>query len=313
MNIKWLEIIVVTSQEAKEAVADMLYCRGATGVIVEDSELPHGALDNEDYAERPEPNIPLEEVRVTAYLPIGKNAPGLVEGLQSSLAALVECGLDPGRAEVVLSEVQEEDWATAWKAYFKPLRIGERLVVKPTWEDVEPAPHEVVVEIDPGMAFGTGTHPTTVMCLMLLEKQGLAGCRVLDLGCGSGILALAAARLGAGSVVAADYDPIAVAAAEENVRQNGLADVIEVVESSLFSRVEGRFDVIVANLTAKIIIEALPDVPGHLAAGGVLIVSGIIREKLAVVEDELVRQGLSMAEVRAEGEWVALVAKGAEA
>ena len=174
MNIKWLEIIVVTSQEAKEAVADMLYCRGATGVIVEDSELPLGALDNEDYAERPEPNIPLEEVRVTAYLPIGKNAPGLVEGLQSSLAALVECGLDPGRAEVVLSEVQEEDWATAWKAYFKPLRIGERLVVKPTWEDVELAPHEVVVEIDPGMAFGTGTHPTTVMCLMLLEKQGLA-------------------------------------------------------------------------------------------------------------------------------------------
>lgn len=305
-----MEIVVVTSQEAKEAVADMLYCRGATGVVVEDSELSHAVLDSDDYVAELEPDIPLEEVRVTAYLPMGQSGAALVENLRLEIAALVGCNLDPGRAEVVLSEVQEEDWATAWKTYFKPMRIGDRLVVKPSWENVEIAPHEVVVEIDPGMAFGTGTHPTTVMCLVLLEKQNLAGCRALDLGCGSGILSLAAAKLGASTVIAADVDPIAVTVARENVRHNQLERVVEVLESSLFSRVQGRFDVIVANLTAKIIMDALPDVPRHLAAGGVLVASGIIKEKLCAVESAMVAAGLAVMEVISEGEWVALVAKG---
>ncbi len=312
MNTKWMEIVVVTSQEAKEAVADMLYCRGATGVIVEDTELPLDALDNEDYARQLERDIPLEEVRITAYLPVGPCSVALVESLRLALATLVECNLAPGRAEVTWSEVQEEDWATAWKAYFKPLRIGDRLVVKPSWEDVEAAPHEVIVEVDPGMAFGTGTHPTTVMCLVLLEKQNLAGCRVLDLGCGSGILSLAAAKLGASRVVAADLDPIAVTVAKENVRHNKLESVVEVVESSLFSRVQGKFDVIVANLTAKIIREALPEVPSYLVAGGVLVASGIIKEKLPAVVSALTAHGLAVLEVVSEGEWVALVAKGGE-
>ncbi|MBT9176701.1 MAG: Ribosomal protein L11 methyltransferase [Firmicutes bacterium] len=312
MNNKWMEIVVVTSQAAKEAVADMLYCRGATGVIVEDTELPLGALDNEDYARQLEQDIPLEEVRVTAYLPVGPSSIALVESLRLALATLGECNLDPGRAEVVLSEVQEEDWATAWKAYFKPLRIGDRLVVKPSWEDVEAAPHEVIVEIDPGMAFGTGRHPTTVMCLVRLEKQNLTGCRVLDLGCGSGILSLAAAKLGASSVVSVDHDTVAVAVAQANVRHNRLESIVEVVESSLFSRVQGKFDVIVANLTAKIIMEALPEVPMHLAAGGVLVASGIIKEKLPAVVSALTAHGLAVLEVVSEGEWVALVAKGGE-
>ena len=310
MNTKWMEIVVVTSQEAKEAVADMLYCRGATGVVVEDSELSREALDNEDYIAHLEPDIPLEEVRVTAYLPMGPSSAALVESLRLELAALVECNLDPGRAEIVLSEVQEEDWATAWKAYFKPMRIGDRLVVKPSWEGVEAAPHEVVVEIDPGMAFGTGTHPTTVMCLVLLEKLNLAGCRTLDLGCGSGILSLAAAKLGASTVIAADVDPIAVTVARENVRHNQLERIVEVVESSLFARVQGRFDVIVANLTAKIIMEALPDVPRYLAGGGVLVASGIIKERLPAVEAAMADHGLAVMEVISEGKWVALVAKG---
>ncbi len=310
MNTKWMEIVVVTTQEAKEAVADMLYCRGATGVIVEDSELAYGALDNEDYARHLEPDIPLEEVRVTGYLPVGQSKAALVDSLRQALTALVECNLDAGRAEVLISEVQEEDWATAWKAYFKPLRIGERLVIKPSWEEVVAAPHEVVVEIDPGMAFGTGTHPTTVMCLKLLEKTALESRRVLDLGCGSGILSLAAAKLGAASVTGADSDPVAVAVAQENVRHNQLESIVKTVESHLFSHVTGQFDVIVANLTAKIILEALPEVPSHLSDGGLLIASGIIRDKLPAVESALAAHGLSVQEVVCEGEWVALVAKG---
>jgi len=307
--MKWMEVAVTTSQEAKDAVADMLYRRGATGVVVEDTALPPGALDNEDYVPELEPNILLEEVRVTGYLPLGETAGALIESLRLELTALAQFDLDPGQAEVVCSEIQEEDWATAWKQHYKPLYLGDRLVIKPSWETIKARPHDVVIEIDPGMAFGTGTHATTVMCLMALQKIDLAGCRVLDLGCGSGILSLAAAKLGASSVVSADNDPVAVTVARENVRLNQLETIVSVVESSLCSRVVGEFDVVVANLTAKIITEALPEVVRHLTANGTLVASGIIQAKRNAVEASMAQYGLTVEDVTTEGEWVALVAK----
>lgn len=306
--MKWMEITVVTSQEAKEAVADILYRAGATGVVVEDAALPILADDLEDYSPIAIPDIPLEEVRVTAYLPLLESVAAVIESIRLEVVALTDFGLDPGRGEVLLAEVEEEDWATAWKQYYKPVRIGQRVIVKPSWENVDAPEGVVVVELDPGMAFGTGTHPTTMMCLEYLELTELRDKRVLDMGCGSGILSIAAAKLGAREVVALDYDPVAVDVAKKNVEHNRVNDKVFVGESNLFSKASGTFDIIVANIIARVIIEAIPDVHKYLNPGGLFLASGIIREKQDAVEDALLRYGFEVSACKTEGEWVALTA-----
>lgn len=307
--MKWMEITVVTSQEAKEAVVDILYRAGATGVVMVDATSPTLADDVEDYSPDVLPSMPLEEVSVTAYLPLPQTLPAVIDGLRLEVAALVDFDLDPGRGEVILTEVEEEDWATAWKQYYKPIYIGSDLIIKPTWENLENVqPGTVVVELDPGMAFGTGTHSTTVMCLEYLQKLNIAKKRVLDLGTGSGILAITAAKLGANRVDALDYDPTAVRVAQANVEHNHVEHLVTVRESNLFSAAQGHYDIIVANIIARIIIDALPQATQYLAPGGVLIASGIILDKLDAVLAKLDEQGFEVQEKNIQGEWVAIAA-----
>ncbi|KAF0198137.1 MAG: ribosomal protein L11 methyltransferase [Bacillota bacterium] len=305
--MKWTEITVITSQEAKEAVTDILYRAGATGVVIVDATSVLLADDVEDYSPAPPPDIPLEEVRVTAYLSIEQSLPAIIDGVRLEVAALVDYDLDPGRGEVILAEVEDEDWATAWKQYYKPVLIGPRVVIKPSWEALDYDTDKVVVELDPGMAFGTGTHPTTVMCLEYLQEYTLENKKVLDLGCGSGILSIAAAKLGAKEVLALDYDPVAVKVAAQNVQHNGIDAVVTVRESNLFAVVQGEYDVVVANIIARIIIEAMPAVKAHLSPCGIFIASGIIQEKLGGVLAAMVEHNLRVIEQRTQGEWVALV------
>jgi len=203
--------------------------------------------------------------------------------------------------------VREEDWADSWKQYYKPIKTGKRLVIVPVWETYEPEEGEIIVLMDPGMAFGTGTHETTRLCAGFVESYTTDGCTVLDVGCGSGILAIAAAKLGAGECFACDIDPVAVRVAVENTELNDTPNVKCAVSDLLRQtpRTEGGYNVIVANIVADIIIRLAPDVGEYLAENGVFIVSGIIAERANEVLDALHAAGYRVEDERYENGWYA--------
>ncbi len=306
-----MEITVTTSQEAKEAAADILYQQGVNGLVIEDSYPIALEADVEDYTPLPETEFPLEEVRLIAYLPLDEQLASKVDSIRQLVAALADYDLDPGRAEVSLSEVEDEDWATAWKAYYKPIPVGEKLLIKPSWEDIEPT-DRLVIELDPGMAFGTGTHATTTMCLEILERLIKGGERVIDVGCGSGILSIAAALLGASQVQALDYDPVAVKVARENITTSGVGAIVSVAQSDLLQAASGKAHIIVANIIARIIIQLIPQLDAFLAPGGLFIASGIIGERLDAVLASLAAHDFEVVEEMNEDDWYALVCRKRE-
>jgi ribosomal protein L11 methyltransferase len=214
-------------------------------------------------------------------------------------------------AQPSVTTVNSEDWSTSWKVIFKPLRIGRRLLIVPSWEQVEAGPDDIVLSLDPGMAFGTGGHETTRLCLerleaVLLSRLSAPPASVLDLGTGSGILAMAAARLGAGRVRAVDIDPEAVEVARENIAINGLTERIECSTTPL-ETLDGPFDVILANILAEELVRLAPQLTARLACGGVLILSGILAEKEAFVRGGFAAQPLAYLETARQGEWVAML------
>jgi ribosomal protein L11 methyltransferase len=227
--------------------------------------------------------------------------------LKDTLRTLPQAGVRGVFPEITVRFVEESDWADAWKQYFKPQRIGRRIVVKPTWETFDPAPDDLILQIDPGMAFGTGLHATTRLCLRALEDVVSPGAQVADVGTGSGILAVGAALLGAGRVEAVDVDPLAVRIARENVTLNGVADVVQVEEAD--APPVGPFDVVVANILADVILGMAPALRDALRPGGVLVASGIIDTRAGDVEHGLEAAGFAAVELRSEGEWAALTAR----
>lgn len=226
------------------------------------------------------------------------------------LAFLRERLTAAGLAEVAkleLNGVNEEDWANAWRAYYKPLHIGERMVIVPAWESYEPKDGEIVVTMDPGMAFGTGSHETTRLVIGLLEKYTKEGCRMLDVGCGSGILAICASKLGAGECFAYDIDPTAVRVANENIEKSGIANVTCAVADLLRGVDESRpYDLITANIVADIIIRMAPDVGKHMHENTVLLVSGIILGRSEDVVNALEANGLKITERVVDNDWCAM-------
>ena len=206
-------------------------------------------------------------------------------------------------------ELKKEDWAEVWKKYFDVIPVSETLVIKPSWEAYEPKDGDLVLELDPGMAFGTGTHETTFMCMEQLEKYVTPGCRAIDVGCGSGILGLAAAKLGAADVLAIDLDELAVKVAAENTEKNGLSNVVRVAHGDLLEKREEKADVIVANIIADVICYLCGPVKKHLLEGGTFICSGIIREREEDVQRALAAAGYTVCNRLAKGEWVCLAAK----
>ncbi len=213
--------------------------------------------------------------------------------------------------KIDISGVNEDDWANSWKAYYKPIKIGEKMVIVPAWEKYDAAPNEIVVRMDPGMAFGTGSHETTRLVIGLLEKYTKGGERVLDVGCGSGILAICARKLGAGLCRAYDIDPVAVKVARENIKDSGETN-ISCEQSDLLRQVDitdGGYDIICANIVADIIIRMTPDVARYLNDGGIILASGIILERSQDVISCFEENGFEIADKAIDNGWCALVVK----
>jgi len=307
--MRWARISVVTTHEGADLIANILMELGAAGTEIDDPSLVNEYIDAGlwDYTDLPRAED-TETVTVRAYLPEDARLESSLLALAERIAALRHAGAALGAGTISHSFVADEDWAETWKAYIHTEKIGERIVVRPTWEEYTPSADEIVIELDPGAAFGTGAHATTAMCLRWLEHLVSPGMRVYDVGCGSGILAVAAAKLGAGEVIAMDYDPVAVSVAEENIRQNNVHNVVA-CESDLLSACGGAApaELITANIIADVIIRLFAQLDRHLAPGGTLLASGIIDDRIADVEHAAAEHGFTVLDMTCEKEWAAMI------
>ena len=314
--MKWIEIKIKTTEEACDAVSEMLTNIGAGGVAIEDPNDIRQEVSKPntlDYADEDFLNNLGEDVVIKAYFHGNTNVNELVQLVKEKIAYISNF-LNTGEGYAGFSEVDDEDWSTAWKKYYKPLKISERIVIKPTWEEYKKEAQDIVVELDPGMAFGTGTHETTKMCAQLLEKYIKTGDTVLDVGCGTGILSIIAAKLGASHVTAIDIDEMAVKVTKENSTLNKVQDTVVsfagVLDMSTGESLKNeKADVIVANIIANVIIDIAPIVPHYLKQGGHFITSGIIKERKEEVVEAYLRLGYTMEADQDMGEWVAMAFK----
>ena len=311
--MKWTEVLIKVDPQAVEAVTDILYGLGAQGVAIDEPVDVQKLREDElywDYIDEKLLENDTEETKIMAYFSEEEtNLPEKIAVIKEKIRNLTEFGLSIGSGTVELSNVNQEDWESAWKQYFKPVHVTDRIVVKPEWEEYSPQEGEIVIEIDPGMAFGTGTHETTSMCINQIEKNLKAGDRVIDIGSGSGILSMAAVLLGAEKATGVDLDPVAVRGALENVELNNLQDKIEILHGNLTDVIEEKADIVVANIMADIILILLEDVREFIKDDGLFISSGIIQEKRAAVEARLLEKNFSIVEVETKGEWCAITAQ----
>lgn len=302
----WLEVTVCASPGTVEAVAELFEEMETGGVIIEDPAviLRYAAETHPDEWGVPGKVSEHDWPLVKSYFPVNQ---GLNRRLSDFYQALESLSFNNQVPRVSTRRVADEDWANAWRAYYKPVRAGQRLVVEPSWLEWNGAAGDLVIEMDPGMAFGCGTHATTLLCLRLLEMHVHSGATVYDVGTGSGILAVAAAKLGAGRVTATDLDETACQVALENVARNQAAGIVRVVHGNLLDLVEGQADLIVSNIIADVIISLTPDASRALAPDGIFIASGIIADRAGEVRAAMETHGLAVRDRLGEGHWVALV------
>ncbi len=311
--MEYIELTVSTSTEGTEIVSEVFMKLGATGTqIIDRNDVP-----DED---KPKNNWELIDKTVKENMPQAPEVKAWFEKddtlfekislLKQNLSALLSQDTEAmlGTLSLNETEVQQTDWSENWKKYYKPFRAGKHLVIKPTWEKFDKKEDDLIIEIDPGMAFGTGTHETTKMCIELIEKYYTAG-NILDIGTGSGILAIAAAKLGAKDITAVDIDKDAVQVAIENVALNHLSDTIVVKEGDLVQGIDQTFDFAVANILAPIIIMLLNPLKKHLKKDALFICSGIINDKEQDVLDALEREHYKVLEVLRMGDWTAIVSR----
>ena len=294
---KWLELSVQAPREFVEPLTSLFLKYGHAGVAVEE---PGGF--NPDEGESPPDS---GHVRVMTYLPVGPTTRSREDGIDVGVRLMAQLG---PVSKLQRREVDETEWQDSWREHFHTLHVGSRTVIVPTWRSYDPEEGDVVIELDPGMAFGTGHHPTTTMCLVALEELVKPGCSVLDLGCGSGILSIAAAKLGASDVLALDIDATAAETAAANVRQNGAGAVVTVGEGTLpyESLRPGGYDVVVANISSTVIGNLAGDIARAVTRGGSVVASGVLDQARESVVERLEEAGLSLDRVDADGDWVAL-------
>ena len=298
--MKWAQVKITTSQEASDAVANYLFERDATGVEIRDE---------------PSSNSPA----LISYFPMDDLVGERVQNLRDFLATLLQVGIDTQPATVSLRCIEEENWSEQWRSAFPPQKIGKRLIIAPTWDDVTPKSSEVLIRLDPGMAFGTGQHPTTQLSLELLEAAIRDSDVVADIGTGSGILAIAAAKLGAKWIDAIDLDAAAIPIAQHNIQLNGVESVVGLHHADGLNALDRKYPLIVANILTKVILPMIPKCLKCLKPAGRLILSGIMASEAQKVEDQLKANGFRVLEVRqlkdrseitkSGGNWVGILAQ----
>ncbi len=313
--MRWFEVTVTTSLEMVDWIADVFHANGADGVAIEDSEVMEQTYDSiygvinglnpDDY--------PAEGARIKGYIHDGFDLEDLEQQLVETLARWKQDGTDVGDGSISRREVVETDWATAWQDYYHPVKVSERIGIAPTWEPFEEGTEpEIVIKLDPGMAFGTGTHATTTLCMQLLEQIIHGAEQVADVGTGTAILAISAIKLGAAHVVALDLDPVAIESAERNCAENTVSNQVTIIQNEMGIALEtygAKPDVLVANLLAEIIVALAGDFSAWIKPGGRGIFSGIIENKKAVASEALEQNGWSIVRVIREGDWIAMEAK----
>lgn len=336
--MKYIELKIHASRQGVEMVTEMLMRNGITAISVDDPADLQDILDKKneygwDYIDDAVKDRPDREPQVKVYLDDTEEGREQLQHLKIEVMKLKSLELegkfgwdvDFGRLYAEAEVVDDEAWKDKWKEYFKPARITDRIVVCPSWEEFEAGPQDLVIDIDPGMAFGTGTHETTRLCMALMQlylaKAGIgsnsgqaadqagASARVLDVGCGSGILSIGAALLGASEVTGVEIDPDAVAVAKENVEKNGLSDRIRILEGDLTEGLDLEADIIVANLMADLVMRLAGPAGDHLAEHGVFISSGILVEKRETVSQAIRSAGFTIEKVVTDGEWCAIAAR----
>lgn len=307
--MKWTEVCIVTTEEASDAVSEMLTSIGAGGVVIEDPNEIRRQIESPgslDYADQEFMDSLGTDVTIKAYFNQGSTSEEIIILIQEKLRFISQF-LDTGKGYQGYSEVDDEDWATAWKKYYKPFHISDSVVIKPSWEEYERQTGEIVIEMDPGMAFGTGTHETTRLCSQLLEKYVQKGDTVIDVGCGTGILSIIAVKLGASHAEAVDIDEVAARVTAENCTINGVLDKITVKKGVLADLQPRKADIVVANIIADVVIGLSAIMPNYLKEGGILLTSGIIKERRDDVINAYTGLGFKFLNNLEMGEWVAIV------
>lgn len=311
--MNWIEASIFTTSEAIEEVSSFLYDLGITGLVIEDNQDLINFLQSDnktwDYVDDELLKkcdsqscikfYVLDDIQGKEKLALVTSAIGELKNLNTEI--------DFGELNIKIANVSENDWANNWKKYYKPIRIGKTVVIKPSWEDYDRKEGDLVVEIDPGMAFGTGTHETTSMCIELLQKYIKKDDTVLDIGCGSGILSITSAVLGAKRVLGVDFDSVAVTVASDNVKKNNLENIVTVKCGDLMDVVDIKGNIIVANIVADVIIKLSKDVSKFSLSNCLFIASGIIKDRLNDVKTAFAAQNFEIIEIVSKGEWVAVV------
>lgn len=307
--MKWTEIKIKANAETEDIISNILYDIGATGLSIDDPaevlQLSKSKKDW-DFIDASLLDISSEEILIKAYFSESEDIDKKIKEIEKHIKEMPILNIDDHT--ISTTKVDENDWAESWKKYYKPVRIGKRILIMPSWEDDVSLENDIVIELDPGMAFGTGTHETTMMCTEALEDYVKPQSIVYDIGTGSGILSIVAAKLGATKVLGVDLDPVCVKVANENIGINNVEDIVEIKNGDLLEVVEGKADIIVSNIIAEIIAGMTPDLKNYLKPGAIFITSGIIIEKIPLVEEALIENGFKILEIKKLNSWACIIA-----
>lgn len=312
INLNWKEIQVHTTHEAMESVSNILNECGANGVVIKDSKdltKDKVPLFGEIYELNPD-KFPNEGVYIKAYFIDDEQLDRKVQEIKHKIEQLRQYGIDIGKNNIALKTIAEDDWETSWKKYYKPTQITEKITIVPSWEQYDVKRNdELIIKLDPGMAFGTGTHPTTILSVKALETHLKEDDIVIDVGCGSGILSFASILLGAEHVHAFDLDQVAINSTIINSDINECAEQITTKQNNLLNGVNVKANVIVSNILAEILTDLIRDVNKNLNENGILILSGIIEKKENDIKNDLETNGFKIIERNQMDHWVSFVAQ----
>jgi ribosomal protein L11 methyltransferase len=307
--LEWHKVIITTTSEAMESITYMLYEMGIKGVEIIDNNLTNEEKNEliVDYIDNKIEQS--EDIKIQCYFSEEENITEILHNIENGLQSIKEF-VNIGKGLVEVDITNEEDWANNWKAYYKPFKVGNNILIKPTWEDIkEEEKEEIVIEIDPGMAFGSGTHETTSMCIELIQQHLKENDKVIDVGSGSGILGIAAAKLGASHTLCIDVDKNAVKVAKENVIINKVENKVDVICGDLLEEVSNKAEIVIANIMADIIIYLTKSIKKVLKNDGIFISSGIIVSKVDEVKTAIIAEGFEILDIQIKGEWTAITAR----